>query len=364
MDKDLKAKKTLTKADILAAIKASKTASFAIDEESSGEIDTWYDTGCYGLNLIMSGSIFKGCPPRVVGIAGEEATGKTYIVQGMMKEFLQIDPEAMVDVWDTESTMNRLGLESRGIDASRVILHEEQTVEEFSSACYNRLLMQKKLSAKEKFPLMIALDSLGGLSTIKALTDMENEEFKKDMTKAGLLKSGMIALNKQAALADVPVLVTNHVYEKVGSYTGGKEMGGGSGLKYMASIIIFLSKSQDYNEKTKQHDGIYITATAQKSRFIKPKQKVKLHLSFEKGLDRYYGLLEPAVTYGLVTKPVQGKYLFPNHTDAVKEDEIFDHPEKFFTVDFLQRFDAEVSPHYCFGSSTDEPPVEDEEDAV
>ena len=44
--------------------------------------------------------------------------------------------------------------------------------------------------------------------------------------------------------ANIPMIVTNHTYDVIGSYVPTKEMGGGSGLKYAASTIIYLSKKK------------------------------------------------------------------------------------------------------------------------
>ena len=40
------------------------------------------------------------------------------------------------------------------------------------------------------------------------------------------------------------MIVTNHTYDVVGSMFPTKEMGGGSGLKYAASSIVYLSKKK------------------------------------------------------------------------------------------------------------------------
>ena len=42
--------------------------------------------------------------------------------------------------------------------------------------------------------------------------------------------------------ANIPMIVTNHTYDVIGAYVPTKEMGGGSGLKYAASTIIYLSR--------------------------------------------------------------------------------------------------------------------------
>jgi len=49
--------------------------------------------------------------------------------------------------------------------------------------------------------------------------------------------------------AKVPMVVTNHTYDVVGSMFPQKEMGGGSGLKYAASSIVYLSKKKEKEER-------------------------------------------------------------------------------------------------------------------
>ena len=49
------------------------------------------------------------------------------------------------------------------------------------------------------------------------------------------------------------MVITYHTYDVVGSYMPTKEMGGGSGLKYAASTIIYLSKKKD-----KEGSGIFL----------------------------------------------------------------------------------------------------------
>ena len=44
--------------------------------------------------------------------------------------------------------------------------------------------------------------------------------------------------------ANIPLIVTNHTYDVIGSYVPTKEMGGGSNFKYAASTIIYLSKKR------------------------------------------------------------------------------------------------------------------------
>ena len=48
--------------------------------------------------------------------------------------------------------------------------------------------------------------------------------------------------------ADIPMIVTSHTYDVIGAYVPTK-IGGGSGLKYAATSIIYLSKSKEKDGK-------------------------------------------------------------------------------------------------------------------
>ena len=92
---------------------------------------------------------------------------------------------------------------------------------------------------------MFVLDSLGMLSTEKEITDALNDKQVRDMTKSQLTKGAFRMLTLKLGQANIPMIVTNHTYDVIGAYVPTKEMGGGSGLKYAASTIIYLSKKKE-----------------------------------------------------------------------------------------------------------------------
>jgi len=83
------------------------------------------------------------------------------------------------------------------------------------------------------------------LSTSKEIEDSEQGKETRDMTRAQVVKSIFRVLTLKLGKANVPLLVTNHTYDVVGAYIPTKEMGGGSGLKYAASTIVYLSKKKE-----------------------------------------------------------------------------------------------------------------------
>ena len=79
------------------------------------------------------------------------------------------------------------------------------------------------------------------LSTTKEVTDISEGKETKDMTRAQLVKGAFRVLTLKLGKAGIPLLVTNHTYKQVGTMFPQDVMGGGSGIQYAASTIIFLS---------------------------------------------------------------------------------------------------------------------------
>ena len=124
-------------------------------------------------------------------------------------------------------------------------------------------------------------------------------------------------------------------------------MGGGSGLKYAASTIVYLSKK-------KEKDGKYIIgniikAKTAKSRLIKDNQHVEIRLYYdERGLDRYYGLLELGELGGL-WKNVAGRYEMNGKKIYAKQ--ILADPETYFTDEVMQALDEIAQKQFSYGSA-------------
>jgi RecA/RadA recombinase len=320
--------------------------SIVADGQGSAEFSGCIDSGSFILNAVLSGSIYGGVPNnKITAFAGESATGKTFFVLGIVKSFLDAHPEAGVMYYDTEAAVTKQMMEERGIDTKRVIVAEMDTIQRFRTHALKTLDFYEK-SGKDRPPFMMVLDSLGLLSTTKEMEDTAEGKETRDMTKAQVIKAAFRVLTLKLAKVKVPLLVTNHVYAAVGSYVPTNEISGGSGLKYAASTIAMLSKKKD---KDSNNDvvGNIIKVKMHKSRLSKENGQVEVRLSYDKGLDRYYGLLELAEKYNIIKK-VSTRYEMPNGTKLFGK-EINTNPEKYFTDDLLKQLDECAKQEYSYG---------------
>ena len=220
--------------------------------------------------------------------------------------------------------------------------------EEFRTKALKAVDMYLKAPAEDRKPCMFVLDSLGMLSTTKEITDALNEKEVRDMTKSQLIKGAFRMLTLKLGQANVPLIVTNHTYDVIGAYVPTKEMGGGSGLKYAASTIIYLSKKKEKDGT--EVVGNIIKAKTAKSRLSKENKDVEIRLFYdERGLDRYYGLLELGEIGGL-WKNVAGRYEIDGKKIYAKQ--ILKEPEVYFTEEVMQQLDEIARKEFSYGEGS------------
>jgi RecA/RadA recombinase len=311
------------------------------------ETEKYVDTGSYIFNALVSGSIFGGVSGnKITAIAGESSTGKTFFSLAVVKNFLDTNPDGYCLYFDTEAAITKSLVESRGIDTSRLVVVNVVTIEEFRTKALKAVDLYLKKPVEERKPCMFVLDSLGMLSTEKEITDALNDKQVRDMTKSQLVKGAFRMLTLKLGQANVPLLVTNHTYDVIGAYVPTKEMGGGSGLKYAASTIIYLSKKKEKDGT--EVVGNIIKAKTAKSRLSKENKDVEIRLFYdERGLDRYYGLLELGEIGGL-WKNVAGRYEMDGKKIYAKQ--ILANPEEYFTEEVMQKLDEIAREEFSYGS--------------
>ena len=311
------------------------------------ESESYVDTGSFIFNGLVSGSIFGGVSSnKITAVAGESSTGKTFFSLAIVKNFLDNDPNAYCLYFDTESAITKSLLEDRGVDTSRLVVINVVTIEQFRSKALKAVDIYLKSKTEDRKPCMFVLDSLGMLSTEKEINDALEDKQVRDMTKSQLVKGAFRMLTLKLGQANIPMIVTNHTYDVIGEYVPTKEMGGGSGLKYASSTIIYLTKKKEKDGK--DVIGNLIKAKTAKSRLSKENKDVTVRLFYDdRGLDKYYGLLELGELGGM-WKNVAGRYEMNGKKVYAKE--IYKNPEKYFTDDVMKQLDEIAQKEFSYGA--------------
>ena len=323
-------------------------ASIVSDGVEAGDVDSFIDTGSYIFNALLSGSIYGGLASnKITAIAGESATGKTFFLMGIVKNFLDKNPNAGVIYFESESAITKQMIVDRGIDPDRMVIMPVTTVQEFRTDSLKVLDHYLLQTESKRQPLFLCLDSLGMLSTTKEVEDTADGKETRDMTRAQVLKAAFRVLTLKLGRAKVPMVVTNHTYDVVGSMFPQKEMGGGSGLKYAASSIIYLSKKKEKDGT--EVVGNIIHCKNHKSRLTKENKMVDVRLTYDKGLDKYYGLLELAEKYDIFKK-VSTRFELPDGSKQFGKT-ILNDPLTYFTDDVMKQLDESANKEFKYATS-------------
>jgi RecA/RadA recombinase len=323
-------------------------ASLVEDGVEAGDVVSFIDTGSYIFNALLSGSVHGGLPAnKITALAGESATGKTYFLMGIVKNFLDQNPDGGVVYFESESALTKDLITKRGIDPKRMVIMPVTTVQEFRTQTLKVLDSYLSQDDSVKKPLFLCLDSLGMLSTTKEVEDTAEGKETRDMTRAQVLKAAFRVLTLKLGQAKVPMVVTNHTYDSMGSMFPTKEMGGGSGLKYAASSIVYLSKKKEKDGT--EVIGNIVHCKNHKSRLTKENKMVDVRLTYSEGLDRHYGLLDLAVKYDIF-KSVSTRIELPDGSKTFGKT-INNDPEKYFTEEIMTQLDEAAEKEFKYGDT-------------
>ena len=332
--------------DDLINISGNEYAS-KVSDGMLGRVHEYIDTGAYILNALISGSLYKGLPTnKITAFAGESATGKSFFILGLCKQFLTDNPSGGVLYFESESALTPEMIAEREIDTTRFIQLPVATIQEFAHQASK--VVDKHIEKGDR-PLLLCLDSLGMLSTAKEVGDVSAGSDKVDMTKARIVKGAFRVLTLKLAKAGIPLLVTNHTYKQVGTMFPQDVMGGGSGLQYAASNIVFLSRRKE--KVGTDVIGNVIHCKNFKSRLTKENKKVDVLLTYDQGLNRYYGLLDLAEKYGIISK-VSTRYELPDGSKIFGK-QMMNDVEKYFTDDIMKALEVAANKEFTYGRGDD-----------
>ena len=118
-----------------------------------------------------------------------------------------------------------------------------------------------------------------------------------------------------------------------------------SNMPRLQSFISAKKKEKDQKEVV----GNINKAKTHKSRLSKENQQIEIRLYYdERGLDRYYGLLELGEIGGLWQNKA-GRYEI--NGKKIYGKEILKNPTEYFTDDIMEQLDAIARQHFSYGTN-------------
>lgn len=320
------------------------------------DITEYISTGNYLLNAQLSGSLRGGYPnARSVGLGGDSGAGKTFLCLNGIKNAQDLD--YAVFYIDTEGALDQGDFENFGINMDMLKYLRIGVISEVKFFINDIIKMAEE---NPGLKIMIIVDSLTHLETNKEVDDRNKGSNAQDM---GLRAKELRALFKSFTLdlsnLKIPLIFTSHTYSSQDQYTP-KQMSGGGGPLYSASIVALLSKGRLHNdnditssESGKTRTGVIVRSKIDKNRLAKP-EDIEFHISFHKGMNPYVGLQDYISWEGCGiargNKLTEKEFKKLSKTDAEKCSPFEVEGEKFYFLpkegarNYVNKWNGELIP--------------------
>lgn len=270
------------------------------------------------INVALSGTFQGGLIPGVTMLAGQSKHFKTGFGLLLTTSFLTKYPEGIVLFYDSEFGTPESYFDQFKIPKDHVVHTPITNIEELK----HDITWQLK-HLKRGDPILILIDSIGNVASVKEVTDAEDGKSVADMTRAKQLKSLFRIITPHLTLKNIPLVCINHTYKEIGMFP--KDIvSGGTGSYYNSNDIWIIGRQQD--KEGTELTGYNFIINIEKSRFVREKSKIPVSISFESGIYKWSGLFDNAVEAGMITSPRKGFYQVggdgPQHTRAKLEENV------------------------------------------
>jgi RecA/RadA recombinase len=309
----------------------------------------FFDSGCFTLNALISGDIFGGFRTGgLTHLAAESSVGKSLLAINAGHQFLQKYEDALLYYVDTEHAITMDDLEKRGLDTDRCIISHTNEIHALKQDLIE--IMDSIEEGKTSPQLCIVVDSIGAMVSKKEIDDIRNRNDKKDMTKAQETNALIRNMTYLAGEKNVCLITCGHVYENIGGMGYEKAISGGNGVKYFPNLILTMTKSK--HKSGLDVIGSNIRCKTFKSRLSKENQVVVITNTYEKGLEKWSGMIEFAIEAGVAKK--SGSWVqFEGHDAKAQSKAIYREPEKYFTPEILEKINYWVKQNFNYGNQND-----------
>lgn len=363
--------------EIVKSIQKSTGAELLEDSALAKPTD-YLSTGNYAINRVLTGDIHKGFPVgRISCIAGASQSGKSLLVANTIIEAIKNDKVDTVYIFDSEGGVLVDYFKKHGVDMSKiqhipVISLEECAVKMLNT--YDTLVKAKQEykddpENNDDIRALCVLDSIGALSSDKLINDaVKKDTMVADMGSSAKLRNNLMrGLMMRVPMSGATLLIVNHIYDDPSGGMFGvskiKQMGGGKGLEYSSHVILQCEKllvkanNADYMTGLENGDedegnfykGNRLRFFVVKNRIAKPAFQATVYLDFDKGYNKWDGLIEDSIRFGYIQE-VRGGYVVPSYSDKrVTHKELITNDAIFNS--FIEKFNEKSIEKMSYSSA-------------
>ena len=304
-------------------------------EDTPTDLTEWISTGSSILDLAISNRKNGGLPVgRITELTGLEASGKSLLAAHVLANTQKKDGLAVYI--DTENAMNEEFARCIGIDVSKMLYVQLETVEDIFEVIEN-IITKVRESNKDRL-VTIVVDSVAAATTkVEQSDDFDQQGWATQ--KAIILSKAMRKITQMIGRQRVCLVFTNQLRVKLGAMFGDPyTTSGGKAIGFHASCRLRLKAAGQIKVKSNGKDqviGIKTKAQVVKNRMGPPLRTAEFNILFDSGIDDYGSWLQIMKDNKLVT---QGGSWY-TYTDATTgevikfmskefEDKILSDPER------------------------------------
>ena len=297
-------------------------------EDTPTDLTEWISTGSSVLDLAIANRPNGGIPVgRITEITGMEASGKSLLSAHLLANTQKQGGTAVYI--DTENAMNEEFLRAIGIDVSKMLYIQLETVEDIFEVM-ETIILKARESDKDKL-VTIVVDSVAAATTkVEQSADYDKDGWSTG--KAIVMSKAMRKITNLIGRQRIACVFTNQLRQKLGVMFGDPwTTSGGKALQFQASCRLRLKAAGQIKAKVngkEQVIGIKTKAVVVKNRMGPPLRTAEFNIFFESGVDDIGGWLQVLKDYKLVT--VSGAWY--TYKDPETGEEI-----KFQSKDFESR---------------------------
>ena len=342
----------------------------AIGTEMNSAVSTWIDSGSLGLNMILSNRPDGGYPcGKIIEVFGRESIGKSTLGYVAMANTQRAG--GIVIYADIERGGNPKFMEMLGVDLSKLVTTNEETIENLFLAIETNLRTIVQSGRFKGKPIFVMIDSVTALQTDAEMEGGYKFNMNVSMGIAKQLGKALKKILSSLGRANACMYIVNQIRDNVSGYGPAYTTGGGKALKFYASTRLYLEGKQAIvaknpvienefketmakwkemggnksgipkPEKPKADEatiGYTVAAYTIKNKVAPPDRRAHFNIIFSQGLDDKECWLDYCIKYGIVKasgawneivgfKNDYGKFYSSSWLEILSDKEIYDQVE-------------------------------------